>query len=139
MTEATPDVQFVTLTAKGVQLWCQKSTSKVVKNKWSLLGADASSTITDCFLSDDGNYLAIALKQSVLIYKQERPDEGFSKVLIELPVVEAKAINFSPESTFVAIGTSVTQTESKNLKLYNLSTGKLLYGKHFCLFMVSVY
>lgn len=123
----SPDVQFITLTAKGVQLWCQQSPSKSVQNKWSLLGADASSPITDCFLSDDGTCLAVTLRQSVLIYRQERPDEGFSKLHLELPIAEAKSINFSPKSTFVAVGTALTSMESKNLRLYEVSTGKLLY------------
>mgnify|MGYP005804270141 CR=1 FL=1 len=129
MSQQVPDSQFVTFTSKGVHLWCQRSANKVIQNKSCLVTGDPSSPITDCYISEDGNYLAVTLKQSVQIYKQPTPDAGFSKVLFELPIVEAKQVSFSPKSTFVAIGTPITQTDDKNLKIYELASGKLVCGR----------
>lgn len=129
MSQPSPDSQFVTFTSQGINLWCQRSTSKLVQNKGCLVKGDASEPITDCYISNDGTYLAVSKKLSVQIYHQQTPDAGFSKVLFELPIVEAKSVHFSPKSTFVFIGTNSTSAQEKNLKLYEISIQKLVYGR----------
>lgn len=128
MSQQVPDSHFVTYNSAGVHLWAEQSASKLVQNKRCIVPNDQNEPIFDCFLSDDGNYLAVALRHSVRIYRQSTPDSGFSTVTYDLPINEAKLVNFSPKSTFVAILATNTPADDKNLKIYSLSTGKLFYG-----------
>ncbi|KAI2811647.1 Eukaryotic translation initiation factor 2A [Blomia tropicalis] len=119
--------KFLTHTAKGVQLWSQQVNNKSVQIKEILIEGEEARLINSCFVSDDGNYLAIALCDSVRIYRQEQPNCGFNKVLFSLNVRDARSIQFSPKLSWVVIQTLMGSPEEKNLKIYNLSTGELNY------------
>ena len=126
---------FLTHGVDGIQQWSFNGSTKKLNNAITFNsspagGDDPKNKPSDMFLSQSGNFFAIATKETLKLYKQ-KPDNGSIelKPFLELPVPDARQVNFSPKGNFVAVNAPLYTVNDCNLKIFNLKDGKLLLGK----------
>lgn len=134
---------FITYGSNGVVQWNLNGKANKLGNGTPFNfagGDDPNKKPTDIFISQNGKYFAIATKESLKLYNQNQPVGSVEpRSCLELPVPDARQVNFSPKGNFVAVNAPLYTVNDNNLKIFDMRTGNLLIGKPFSISYLILY
>lgn len=111
---------FVTHQSTGVQVWSFGKPNSTLVATLPVPTKD----LFDVEVSPCGKYLAVLLNESLRVYGVP----NFEAPAYELVIKEPRRVTFSPLSTYMVVSCTVNEEAPKNLKVFQLATGKLCYG-----------